>query len=111
MCSLPRKRNNVETRECGKLNYSMYGTRDVVQNWAKEYAEMLIAIAFTQGKASPCVFHHKARAIRTFAHGGDYVSTAQPQQLKWLKESLEHTYQIKTQWFGPGKEYVKKCAL
>ena len=94
-----------DERRCGKLNYSMYGTRDAAQNWAKEYAEMLISIGFTQGKASPCVFHHKTRAIRTFVHGDDYVSTARPQQLKWLKESLEQKYQIKTQWLGPGKEY------
>ena len=67
-----------DERKCGQLNYSMYGTRDAAQHWATEYAEMLVDIGFTQGKASPCVFHHKGRHIRTFVHGDDYVSSAQP---------------------------------
>ena len=74
-----------DERRCGKLNYSMYGTRDAAQNWASEYAEMLVAIGFVQGKASPCVFHHESPGIRTFVHGDDYVSTAMPEQLQWLK--------------------------
>ena len=71
--------------KCGKLNYSMYGTRDAAQNWAKEYADMLVNIGFTQGRASPCVFYHKERGIRTFVHGDDYVSHAMPTQLELLR--------------------------
>ena len=78
-----------EERMCGKLNYSMYGTRDAAQNWANEYAGMLINIGFTQGLASPYVFYHRERKIRTFVHGDDYVSSAQPAQLIWLKQELE----------------------
>ena len=69
----------------------MYGTRDAAQNWANEYAEMLKGIGFTQGLASPCVFHHKVRGTRTFVHGDDYVSTAMPKQLTWMKDQLEST--------------------
>lgn len=43
---------------CGKLNLSMYGTRDAAHIWASEYAGMLICIGFVQGSASPCLFHH-----------------------------------------------------
>ena len=52
-----------DEKRCGKLNYSMYGTRDAAQNWTTEYAEMLVNIRFVQGKASPCVFHYKERNI------------------------------------------------
>ena len=100
-----------DERRRGKLNYSMYGTRDVAQNWASEYAEMLVAIGFVQGKASPCVFHHESRRIRTFVHGDDYVSTVMPEQLQWLKGKLEEKYQLKMQWLGPGDKYQREVKI
>ena len=89
----------------------MYGTRDAAQNRANEYASMLVDIGFTQGKASPCVFYHEQRKIRTFVHGDDYVSSAVPQQLEWLKQELERKYHIKTQWLGPGNEHQKEIKI
>ena len=44
-----------EENICGRLNYSMYGTRGATQNWYQEYSEQLIRIRFKQGKTSPCV--------------------------------------------------------
>ena len=82
---------------CGKLQYSMYGTRDAAKNWFSEYSQQLINTGFKQGVASPCVFYHEERGIRTFVHGDDYVSTGQPENLKWLRAQLEHKYQVKTQ--------------
>ena len=100
-----------EERMCGKLNYSMYGTRDAAQNWAKEYSDMLISIGFKQGRASPCVFHHQTRGIRTFVHGDDYVSVAEPKELDWMKKQLEGRYKIKTQWLGPGEEHQQEVKI
>ena len=71
-----------DENKCGRLNYSMNGTRGAAQNWASECADMLVAIGFTQGKAFPCVLHHEQRGIRTFVHGDDYVSTAMLGQLE-----------------------------
>ena len=65
-----------DENKCGRLNYSMYGTRDAAQNWANEYADMLVSIDLTQGTAFPCVFHHQQRGIRTFVHGT--TTSAQP---------------------------------
>ena len=100
-----------EEGKCSRLNYFMYGTRDAAQNWAKEYANMLVDIGFTQGQASPCVIYHRERNIRTFVHGDDYVSTAMPKQLEWLKIQLEGSYQIKTQWLGPGDGYSQEVKI
>ena len=96
-------RENGDEYRCGKLNFSMYGTRDAAQNWANEYADMLVGIGFRQGRASPCVFYHEERKIKTFVHGDDYVSSAVPRQLEWLKGQLERKYQIKIQWLGSGR--------
>ena len=37
-----------------RLNLSLYGTRDVAQNWAKEYTTFLEECGFKTGLASPC---------------------------------------------------------
>ena len=59
--------NEGEEKMCGRLKYSMYGTRDAAQNWYQEYSGQLIKIGFEQGKASPCTFYHRELGIRTMA--------------------------------------------
>lgn len=61
------------------------------------------AIGFTQGRASPCTFHHKERNIRTYIHGDDYVSVGTDHDLKWLRKRIEEKYELKTQVLGPTK--------
>ena len=96
---------------CGRLNYSMYGTRDAAQNLFKEYSQRLIDVGFEQGLSTPCIFYHKGRAIRTNVHGDDYVSTGMPNQLQWLREQLESKYQVKTQFLGPGQDQLKEAKV
>ena len=71
-----------EEELCGRLNYSMYGTRDAAQNWFDAYSQQLVKVGFKQGLASPCTFYHQQIGVRTYAHGGDYVSIGKPEQLK-----------------------------
>ena len=99
----PAKRK-VEEHMCGRLDFSMYGTFDGAQNWFDAYSQQLRDVGSQQGTSSPCTFYNKQRAIRTYAHGDDYVSVGQPAQLKWLKAMLEKQYQVKTQWLGPDKD-------
>lgn len=93
---------------CGKFNYSMYGTRDVAQNWAADYSTRLVEPGVQQGKASPCIFYHKSRGIRTLVHGDDYVSVGHPKQLQWLEEQLKSRYQMKTQLLGLDEAQLKE---
>ena len=41
---------------CGKLNFSLYGTRDAASNWEAHYTSVLCNLGFCQGLSSPCVF-------------------------------------------------------
>ena len=100
-----------EEAMCGKLNDSMCGTRDVAQNWFEEYSDQLRSIGFTQGKATPCVFYHPQRNIRTMVHGDDYVSTGMPKELQWMQQRLEDKYQVKTQVLGPSEGQVKQIKI
>ena len=77
-----------------------YGTRDAAANWQKCVAEHLVGIGFQQGLSDPCVFHHKARNVRTLVHGDDYASTGDLENLKWLQTELEARFDMKTQVVG-----------
>ena len=100
-----------DEQKCGKLKYSMYGTRDAAQNWYHEYSSQLTNIGFQQGQATPCVFYHPDRGIRTYIHGDDYVSTGKPQDFKWMKMQLESKYTVKTETLGPGPEHKQQVKI
>ena len=96
---------------CGRLNFSMYGTRDAAQNWYEEYSQHLLNMGFSQGLATPCVFYHREKGIRTYVHGDDYVSTGKTENLQWMEARLEEKYQIKTQLLGPEKNQEKEVRI
>eukprot|EP00973_Karenia_brevis_P014077 1913401-Karenia_brevis.AAC.1 len=73
----------------GKLNLSLYGTRDAAQNWSEEVAKCMEAIGFKKGLSSACNFHHRIRDISTTVHGDDFTSTGTGKDLQWLKGELE----------------------
>ena len=60
---------------CGRLMHSLHGTRDAAQIWYEEYSNQIKHIGSKHGRASPCIFHHPERGIRTYVHGCDNVST------------------------------------
>ena len=43
-----------EEEMCGRLNYSMYGTRDAAVNWANEYSERLVNMLTSWVTLRPC---------------------------------------------------------
>ena len=89
---LPKEDKTEEDEEhdmVGRLNLSMYGTREAATNWQEEVAKHLEGIGFRRGKANQCIYHHKARRIATLVHGDDYVSTGAREDLKWLEQELE----------------------
>ena len=53
----------------GKLNLSLYGTRDAAANRQKRVTEHLVGIGFQQGRSNSCVFHHVERSVHTLVHG------------------------------------------
>ena len=97
---------------CGRLNYSLYGTRDAANNWEECYTEALVELGFKQGLASPCVFYHPSRDISTVVHGDDFTSLAVESQLIWMKQALEKKFLIKDRGIlGPDKHDLKEIRL
>jgi len=97
---------------CGRLNFSLYGTRDAASNWEECYSQALIELGFKQGLSSPCVFHHPVRDIATVVHGDDFTSLATESELLWLRDSLSNKFLIKDRGIlGPDAHNLKEIRL
>ena len=97
---------------CGRLNFSLYGTRDAASNWEECYSQALIELGFKQGLSSPCVFHHPTRGISTMVHGGDFTSLGVESEFVWLRASLESKILIKDRGIlGPEAHHLREFRL
>ena len=67
---------------CALLRRHMYGTRRAAEGWQDEYSGSLVEIGFTQGSASPCVFHHESRGIVVSVHGDDFTAAGPKTSLR-----------------------------
>ena len=54
---------------CGKLNFSMYGTRRAATNWQAHYTKVLVQNGFVTGFANNCTFYHPEKGIYCMVHG------------------------------------------
>ena len=80
---------------CGRLNYSLYGTRDAATNWESHYTELFVQAGFEQGIASPCIFLHKEKEIQVVVHGDDFAVLATQDDINWLAKYLGSKLKIK----------------
>jgi len=80
---------------CGKLQFSLYGTRDAAQNWEREYSDCLAELGFTRGKTSPCTFYARDLDARIVVHGDDFTILAQEHVIKYVAEKMSERYKLK----------------
>ena len=86
----------------GKLEMSLYGTRDAAINFQREVSKFMRSIGFRQGKYNPCTYWHPERDIKTLVHGDDFVSRMRRQDVTWLRKKMEQRFEIKTKVVGSG---------
>ena len=58
-----------EEHMCGKLNYSMYGTRRAATNWQTHYTKILVQNGFITGYANNCTFHNPTKDVYCMVQG------------------------------------------
>jgi hypothetical protein len=85
---------------CGELLVSMYGTRPAASNWQKCYTELLQMNGFKVTRASTCMLWHPEKDIVVMVHGDDFISTADGDDLEWLKMVFETKFEISTEVIG-----------
>ena len=95
----------------GKLNLSLYGTRDAAMNWAAKFTTFLNGIGFQTGAASPCNFYNAERDVSVTVHGDDFTSTGRERDLVWLKNCMQGEFEIKTEMLGPKEHHLKQVRI
>ena len=86
----------------GKLNRSLYGTRDAAYNWQEEAAKELRIIGFKRGRYNPCLYEHASWKIECIIHGDDFVFKGEEKELERVQEELGKRLEIKTKTLGRG---------
>ena len=103
---LPSEDPEAGPDKLGKLKLCLYGTRDAAKGWQDTLSEQLESCGYRRGVGHPSVFWHPERDLLTLAHGGDYVTSGDDEDLEWLESQLKASYEIQTQRIGrcPGYE-------
>ena len=87
--------DDAESGMCGRLQYSMCGTRDATQKWERHWQHIMKQAGFKVGEASPCQLYNKEREIRMVVHGDDFTILGTQEDLDWITRILEKEYNIK----------------
>ena len=73
----------------GKLQMSLYGTRDAATNWQELVALEMEKAGFQQGVYNPCTYYHAERQLHTMVHGDDYCSVGSRKDIgSWIADSV-----------------------
>ena len=81
--------------QCGRLEVSMYGTRDAAANWEAEYTNALVEDGFNPGVSTPCAFYNPRRDLRCVVHGDDFTFLGTDEELNWIEKRFKERYEIK----------------
>ena len=79
---LPAEDTEGNNDMLGKVNLSLYGTRDAASNWQEHLSRHLESIRFVRGIGHPSVYHHPGRGLITLVLGDDYTTAGEPKELK-----------------------------
>ena len=90
---------DAEEGMCGRLNRSMYGTRDAAVNWEDKYSSHLESMGFIKGKSSPCTFFHPHKGVRCVVHGDNFTFLGNEDELRWCTQMMKDEYEVKVRGF------------
>jgi len=99
-------------RLIARLLRHMYGTRAAADGWQEEYSTTLVSLGFTQGRSSPCLFHHAARNLFCSVHGDDFTTTGGRLDLDWFEAAMQERYELTIgPRLGPGPADAKEASI
>ena len=84
----------------GKLNVSLYSTRDAAVKWQRCLSEHLLSIGFEAGVGHPRVFVHRGRQLYCPVRGDDYFAAGGIADLRSMDSKLNATFEIQTHSAG-----------
>ena len=78
----------------GKLERSLYGTRDAPQIWHDHLSDSLRALGFKASKLNPGLFYHPSKKMELAVHVDDLFIIGLRKVLQWVKAELEKIYMV-----------------
>ena len=99
---LPEEDEMKQKGYVGKLKKAMYGTRSAPLIWQKVVQKKMEEMGFDACVTTPCLYHHRARDIFVVAHVDDFLCAGGPEDLLWVQEELERTFELTYKLIGPG---------
>ena len=91
----PEDRQPGDEGMVGKLNLSLYGTRDAALNWVNAYTRVLVKAGFEVGKHSAQNFYHRRRGVAVTVHGDDFTASGKEEDLLWLEATLGKEFSLR----------------
>ena len=95
---------DVEKGILGRLNESVYGTRDAAKAWEGHYSNRLKEEEYEKTKSAPNMFYNKKTSVRIAVHGDDFFCAAERLQLDWLIKQMKVAFELKSQILGPDRD-------
>ena len=92
----------------GRLERSLYGTRDAPQIWQEELKETMEAIGYRGCASHPGVYYHPASGAMAVAHVDDVLAIGPKSQLQNLQSQLQKKYELKHEILGPDPDEAKE---
>ena len=99
----------------GRLNKTLYGTRDAPVAWLRAVRLDMEAMGFLECKVTTGVFVHPVRDVRVVTHVDDFLVAGELEDLMWLHDQMAQKYELKVQIAGwdhgdervvvPGKDH------
>ena len=72
----------------GRLNNTLYGTRDAPVAWLRAVREDMEAMGFLECKVTTGVFVHSVRDVRVVTHVDDSLVAGEREDVEWLRDQL-----------------------
>ena len=77
---------------CGKLNVSLFGTRDAARNWEEKYVEVLSGLGFVVGPSPPRLFWNEKSDLRSVIPGDDIATVGDYGSLSWCERAIMRAF-------------------
>ena len=84
----------------GRLNKTLYGTRDAPLAWQKIVKGFMASHGFISTVVSPGVYFHPTQRLKIISHVDDFLITGEASNVQWFVAELEKVYEVKTQILG-----------
>lgn len=86
----------------GKLDKTMYGTRDAPAAWQDEVEKTMKNLGFEPCVSTPCLYYHPETKVRVVAHVDDMMCVGDKDELDEFLTLLKSKYKLTSTILGPG---------